>query len=102
MYRNKAILKLANIAPHCMSCAASNRGQVVAAHSNQLKHGKGVAVKAHDHKIAYLCDKCHHEIDNGHKFSRQERIEIWQEAHEKTLDWLFITGKIEVKDNENL
>lgn len=96
MYRNKTILSLANQSPRCMSCLAPNRGQVVAAHSNQIKHGKGIGIKAHDHKIAYLCKHCHHEIDNGNRLSKQERIDMWQEAHEKTLDWLFMSGHIEI------
>ena len=33
--------------------------------------------------------KCHMELDQGNKLSKQERIEIWDEAHRKTIGWLF-------------
>ena len=39
MYRNKKLLEVVREAP-CMHCGAQD-GTVVAAHSNQLKDGKG-------------------------------------------------------------
>jgi hypothetical protein len=60
----------------------------VAAHSNQLKDGKGKGIKASDALIAALCYTCHMEIDQGSKLSKQERIDIWEEAHRKTMTWL--------------
>jgi hypothetical protein len=72
-------------------------GTVVAAHSNQLRDGKGRGIKAYDYRIAAMCYPCHMEIDQGTKLSKAERIEIWEEAHRKSIGWLFENGHLEVK-----
>lgn len=61
-YRNDLLLKLAAVVPECMRCGASNEGQVVACHSNQIRDGKGMGIKAHD-LPAYLCTRCHDLVD---------------------------------------
>lgn len=93
-YRSPKLLKYAQEATECMHCGKYNDGSVVAAHSNQLRDGKGKGIKAHDFRIAYLCFHCHHELDQGKDMSRAERIDMWEEAHRKTIEWLFTTGKI--------
>ncbi len=70
---------------------------MVAAHSNQLRDGKGRGLKAPDYRIAALCHRCHHELDQGSKLSKSERFELWEEAHRKTIGWLFESGKVTVK-----
>lgn len=87
MYRNKKLLEVVRKSP-CQHCGNQN-GTVVAAHSNQLRDGKGRGIKAHDYRIAALCYDCHMELDQGNKLSKQERVEIWDEAHRKTIGWLF-------------
>jgi hypothetical protein len=87
MYRNRKLLDLARELP-CQHCGVSD-GTVVAAHSNQLRDGKGRGLKAHDYRIASLCFTCHAELDQGSKMSKQERIEMWEEAHRKTIGLLF-------------
>jgi hypothetical protein len=37
------------------------------------------------------------DIDQGAKLSKAERIEAWEEAHRKTIGWLFEDGHIEIK-----
>jgi cytochrome c553 len=69
----------------------------VAAHSNQLRDGKGRALKASDYRIAALCFTCHHNCDQGSKMSKAERIEMWEEAHRRTIAWLFENDKLVVK-----
>jgi hypothetical protein len=96
MYRNPALLALARHAPHCMSCLKPNDGTVVAAHSNQLRDGKGRSLKAHDFRIAMCCGQCHHEIDQGRALSRDERVARWEEAHRRTIGWLFESGCVVV------
>ena len=64
-------------------------GTIVAAHSNQLRDGKGRGIKAHDYRIAALCYSCHMGLDQGNKLSREERVNLWEEAHRKTISWLF-------------
>ena len=70
---------------------------MVAAHSNQLRDGKGRGMKAHDYRIAALCYRCHMELDQGTKMTKAERVEFWEEAHRKTIGWLFENGHIDVK-----
>lgn len=89
MYRNKKLLNLAKNAPYCFSCGRYNDGSIVAAHSNQLRDGKGKGIKAHDYRIAYLCYSCHYDIDQSGKLSKEEKIAKWEEAHRKTIGFLF-------------
>jgi hypothetical protein len=95
-YRCPALLRLAREAPYCFGCLAYNRDTVVAAHSNQLRDGKGKSIKAHDYRIAFLCNGCHFEIDQGAKLSREERRERWESAHRLTIGWLFASGHLKV------
>ena len=67
---------------------------MVAAHSNQLRDGKGKGIKAHDYRIAALCFTCHSDLDQGSRMSKQERVEMWEEAHRKTIGLLFERGLI--------
>ena len=94
-YRNPKLLKLAKDAP-CMNCGIMD-DTIVAAHSNQLRDGKGTSIKCDDHRIAYLCSMCHARIDNGKELSREERIELWENAHRRTIGYLFTSGHLEVK-----
>jgi hypothetical protein len=79
----------------CQSCGRED-GTVVAAHSNQLRDGKGRSIKAHDYRIAALCHRCHMELDQGASLNREERHELWEEAHRKTIGWLFEQGHIKI------
>jgi hypothetical protein len=92
MYRNKRLLEVVRQLP-CQICEIED-GTIVAAHSNQLRDGKGRGIKAHDYRIAALCHTCHSEIDQGAKLSKAERIETWEEAHRKTIGWLFENNHI--------
>ena len=91
-YRNKKLLEILRQSP-CQACGRED-GTVVAAHSNQLRDGKGRGLKANDYRIAALCSVCHQEIDQGTKLSKAERIEKWEEAHRSTIGWLFENNKI--------
>jgi hypothetical protein len=37
------------------------------------------------------------ELDQGAKYTKARRIEIWEEAHRSTIGWLFQNGHIEIK-----
>lgn len=87
MYRNDKLLKACRELA-CQHCGARN-GTVVAAHSNQLRDGKGRGLKAHDYRVAALCYTCHMELDQGSSMSKAERVEMWEEAHRKTIGQLF-------------
>lgn len=94
IYRNKKLLEIVRQSP-CQHCLIED-GTVVAAHSNQLRDGKGRSLKAHDYRIAALCHRCHMELDQGKNLSKEERLEFWEEAHRKTIGWLFEAGRLEV------
>jgi len=94
IYRNKRLLEIARNFP-CQHCGIDD-GTVVAAHSNQLRDGKGKGIKASDYRIASLCFKCHAELDQGKNLSKQERLEMWEEAHRKTIALLFDNGHLQV------
>ena len=93
-YRNKKLLEIVRDSP-CQLCGSRN-GTVVAAHSNQLRDGKGRSIKAHDYRIAALCFTCHSDIDQG-KMSREDKQDLWEMAHRKTVGWLFENEHLEVK-----
>lgn len=79
----------------CQSCGAMD-GTVCAAHSNQLRDGKGTGIKASDYRIAALCNNCHHSIDNGNKLTKDERREVWELAHRLTIGHMFENNMIGV------
>ena len=95
MYRNRKLLDAARQLP-CQHCGKQD-GTTVAAHSNQLRDGKGRGLKAHDYRIATLCFSCHSTLDQGAKLTKAERIEMWEEAHRKTIAEFFEQGIIDVK-----
>jgi hypothetical protein len=86
---------------HCMNCGADD-GTIVAAHSNSGRHGKGMAHKAHDVFVAFLCDRCHRWLDQGtgrdptNTYDAAEKVEMWRHAHDATLLALFRDGKVKV------
>jgi hypothetical protein len=96
VYRNKKLLKLAENIHYCQSCGQEAPGQIVMAHSNQSRDGKGMGIKAHDYRVAALCFTCHSELDNGKLYSRSEAVEMWELAHRKTIGYLFEAGLINV------
>jgi len=93
MYRNPKLLVACREIP-CQLCGAED-GTVVAAHSNQLRDGKGRGLKASDYRIASLCFKCHTEIDQGKDLNRTMRVELWELAHRKTIGELFERGLLQ-------
>jgi hypothetical protein len=95
IYRNRKLLDAARKLS-CQHCGIQD-GTIVAAHSNQLRDGKGRGLKALDYRIASLCFSCHSTLDQGTKLSKAERIEMWEEAHRKTIGEFFEMGIIDVK-----
>jgi hypothetical protein len=91
-YRNKKLLELARMLP-CQLCNIED-GTIVASHSNQITDGKGTGIKAHDYRIASLCYNCHYELDFGNKHTKEDRRELWDYAHRKTIGEFFNRGYI--------
>jgi len=44
-----------------------------------------------------LCHQCHHMIDNDKSLDKHDRIAAWEEAHRKTIGWLFTNNHLEIK-----
>ncbi len=94
-FRSAKLLALAQ-GQACVMCGCED-GTIVAAHSNLLEHGKGRSHKAHDGMTAWLCLRCHTELDQGNVMSRSERREFILEAISKTYMKLWDLGLIQVK-----
>ena len=86
--RSKKLLKLVA----GLDCQACGSGQMVQAAHTNWGGGKGRGVKADDNLVAALCLKCHYEIDQGKDMSKEERQEMWQQAHMATVKKLYIQG----------
>jgi hypothetical protein len=99
MYRSKRLLDAArgqNCTLRIPGICNGNSETTVAAHSNQIMHGKGMGIKAHDCFAAWACSSCHAEIDQGSKLSRQQKDEYWQAGFERTILQMFLLGIIAV------
>jgi len=96
-FRCRALLDIARQAPRCMalSCHKPNEGDVVSAHSNQGRDGKGMGIKASDAAIAFLCAKCHAFVDVG-PGDPIVRFNLWEAAHRATMRWLIESGHLVV------
>lgn len=53
----------------------------VPCHSNQVTHGKGGSLKAHNRFTVPGCHACHAEIDQGMRFTKAEKFAIWDAAY---------------------
>lgn len=87
--RSKKLLENARKIP-CQHCLADD-GTVVAAHTN-WGGGKGRGIKADDNLIASLCFHCHSQLDQGASMSKEERMEMWEDAHRLTVTMLRLRG----------
>lgn len=79
--RDKALLKRVAL----LDCQHCGSGEMVQAAHTNWGGGKGRGIKADDNLVAALCQKCHWEVDQGVKLTKQQRQEMWQAAHEKTI-----------------
>ena len=93
MYRNKKILRSAKGMPCTLRTLWCNNNNLttVAAHSNQLAHGKGGSMKSHDCYVAYACSGCHRWLDES-AASRTEKVEAFNAAMHRTWLLLLQTG----------
>ena len=82
--RSKKLLKLVA----GLDCQACGSGEMVQAAHTNWGGGKGRGIKADDNLVAALCLKCHYEIDQGAKLSKEERMQMWQKAHARTVNSL--------------
>lgn len=54
---------------------------VVAAHSNQSRHGKSMGRKASDAYTVHCCGACHHWLDQGKDATKVQKIAAFTLAH---------------------
>ena len=88
--RNRALLDLFKSLP----CQITGRTESVdPAHSNWSCHGKGGRIKASDIYVAAIARDLHRELDQGRRWSREERQRIWWDAHVKSVRLLVDSGK---------
>jgi Protein of unknown function (DUF1364) len=101
-YRSKKYLSLAR-GEDCKvkipGVCNGDTSTTICAHSNKVRHGKGMGFKARDYYVAHCCSSCHDAIDGRlhTHLSPQDMDEFWQRGFERTLDWAFDNGHIEFK-----
>jgi hypothetical protein len=88
-FRSPKLMKLYRVIA-CQNCGTED-GTVCGAHAN-WGFGKGMAVKADDTKCASLCFSCHSMLDQGSKLTKEERQDLWNKAHKKTINELKSQG----------
>lgn len=93
-YRNPKLTKLAKGKP-CVSCGADDY-TTVWAHSNLLEHGKGRGLKASDACGMLLCFKCHSELDQGNRMTKEEKRQFQIEMMVRTYRYLIENELLEV------
>mgnify|MGYP003144517817 CR=1 FL=1 len=94
--KNK-LRKLAQEMPFCTSCGDPNpnRDLLCLAHSNELRHGKGVGKKSDDLFGAYMCFDCHNVVDGRTgKLTKIEKREMHERAWIITMEWWINNGHI--------
>lgn len=94
---NPKLLKLARGKPCLMQvafdCYGVDGSTTVAAHSNELRHGKGKAMKAHDHYSVWACVNCHRWYDESGA-GKAEKQKAFEVAHNRQIkEWGKLIGK---------
>jgi len=83
----KHLQKVASL--NCQLCGSER--WVQAAHSN-WGGGKGRGIKADDNLTAALCMSCHFDIDQGKELTKEQRKDLWIQAHQKTVEKMQAMG----------
>jgi hypothetical protein len=73
----------------CQRCGAG--GPVQAAHFNE---NKGMGMKTSDALCAALCQSCHHQLDHGNQFTRDERRQQMRDAVIATMAAMIESGAL--------
>jgi hypothetical protein len=94
--RNQAVLDLAR-SKECLlnvpNVCNNDTLTTVAAHSNQLRHGKGRGRKAGDQWTVWACARCHSWLDGSYSADRQDKQEAFAAGHAKQIDeWIKIAA----------
>ncbi|OJH80124.1 MAG: hypothetical protein BSK19_07590 [Stenotrophomonas maltophilia] len=54
-------------------------------HSNEYRHSRGSSIKTYDWFFANGCRSCRREQDQGKRFTREGRVDIWQRVRVLTM-----------------
>lgn len=96
-FRSRKLLDIAHDAPCFVNIAIPcGNDRSIPAHSDMLKHGRGVGHKSGDHFAVSCCPNCHSRFTREF-LGRDQYQEIWQQSFEKYLTWLWESGKVVVK-----
>lgn len=87
--RSRALLAAVRTLP-CMVTGLV--GATEPAHSNWPQHGKAGRIKADDNRVAALHRDVHRELDQGTRWSAEERQAIWWDAHVRSVRELVARG----------
>jgi len=95
-HRNRKLLDQAHEAP-CMLNLAQTCGNhpSVPCHSDLQKHGRGISHKSHDCLAIPGCPDCHAIFTRAH-LGREGYYEVWRNAFERYMLWLWENGKLKV------
>lgn len=104
-YRNRKLLDLPHKGTDCKFliagvCIGYQPDGCVPAHSNEQAHGKGMRIKADDHRHVQSCNACHDEYDgrtNKLKLSRLQKKDLFAKGWERTIDYYFTQELVGVK-----
>lgn len=93
-FRSKKLRAAANGRP-CVLCRSV--GTTIGAHSSRVEHGHGTGHKAPDYYLAYVCQRCHDEMDGRiGTLTKAEKHEMWLRAFVKTVALWFEEGLVTV------
>ena len=102
-YRNRKLLDLAHRLQFCQMqilgyCEGFSGDGCEPAHSNQIRHGKGTGIKAHDWWHVAACRACHDVLDGRtpSSLTKSEKNEYFEHGWERTMDRYFREGWIGV------
>lgn len=102
-HRNPALLAMARGKPCLLRIPLTckdDRATVVAAHSNQSIHGKGMARKADDQYTVWACSACHRFLDQGNGSQRINEAFFMQAHLDQVLEWRRIAGDMSYTPRE--
>ena len=97
-YRNRRLLDIAHEAPCFLQIEGvcqSGLYPSVPAHSNMLRHGRGVGHKSSDAFCVASCPACHSWLDTGGA-TRSDKQERFMAGLERYWLYLWESGKVKV------
>ena len=104
-HRDRPLLNLAHRLHECTNCGRWQEHGCNPCHENGLAAGKGVRIKAHDHRHFAGCNLCHEWYDvitvgrdpsGAYLPSREGKLAMFDRAHKRTYDEYWRRGWLAV------